>query len=181
MELFRYPSTTPIHRSAVHALAREARLLLPSRMGHGRCTGCQLVGQVWPPAGEHAVLVSFTRCSTVKALSAQRERIVMPAADGVSSAESASRTGVSCHPLWLGGRAWRSPGSAARRLPPVEPTAQASYDGFVEVWFGIIQRHAVRGGAFGKVRELTTTKDVSPPVETVAHTRSWGPKQPTNS
>jgi transposase len=45
--------------------------------------------------GDRETLVSLTRSSTVMAGSAQRARIVLLAADGVSNTEIASRTGVS--------------------------------------------------------------------------------------
>src|ERR1700677_273335 len=45
--------------------------------------------------GDREMLVSLTRSSTVMAGSAQRARIVLLAADGVSNTEIASRTGVS--------------------------------------------------------------------------------------
>ena len=45
--------------------------------------------------GDRETLVSLTRSSTVAAGLAQRARIVLLAADGVSNTEIASRTGVS--------------------------------------------------------------------------------------
>ena len=45
--------------------------------------------------GDRETLVSLTRSSTVMAGSAQRARIVLLAADGVSNTEIASRIGVS--------------------------------------------------------------------------------------
>ncbi|KAA1239619.1 hypothetical protein F0Q45_26790, partial [Mycobacterium simiae] len=51
----------------------------------------------------------------------------------------------------------------------------------VEIWFGIIDRQAIRRGSFGSVRELTTKIASSSAAGTPARNRSSGPKTPTPS
>jgi len=50
-------------------------------------------------------------------------------------------------------RAWLAENPRIR--VPFAPTS-ASWMGLVEVWFGIIERHAIHCGTFCNVRELTT-------------------------
>ena len=60
------------------------------------------------------------------------------------------------------------------------PTS-GSWLNLVEVWFGIIERQAVRRGIFTSVRDLVTKSGRSSPVGTAAATPSSGPSPPTRS
>ena len=61
------------------------------------------------------------------------------------------------------------------------PTS-ASWMNLVEVWFGIIERQAIRRGTFGSVTDLNTKSAPSSTTgTTTAPTRSLGPRPPTKS
>ena len=60
------------------------------------------------------------------------------------------------------------------------PTS-GSWLNLVEVWFGIIERQAIRRGSFPSVRDLTIKIRTSSTAGTTASTHSSGPRPPTRS
>ena len=79
--------------------------------------------------GDRAELERRARSKSEPARVAQRARIVLLAADGVSNTEIAERVGVS-RPM---------AGSEPQNPHPLHPTS-GSWLNLVEIWFGIIER-----------------------------------------
>jgi hypothetical protein len=60
------------------------------------------------------------------------------------------------------------------------PTS-GSWLNLVEIWFGIIERQAIRRGTFASVRELMIKIRPSSTAGTTAANPSYGPRPPTRS